>query len=131
MNNAMKGVLLSGLVLPGLGQVVLRSYRRGFTLMLIVCAAVVTIVVKAVDRALAVLEKIVSEGGSPDLESISAAVSQAVTATDHVTVNLASLLIFVGWLAGMVDAYRTGKKMDMEKTMDPRPEGRSGGEFEV
>ena len=36
MKNSLKGALLSGLVFPGLGQVVLKHYKRGFALMLTV-----------------------------------------------------------------------------------------------
>ena len=38
MKNSMKGALLSGLVFPGLGQIALKRYRRGFALMLTVMA---------------------------------------------------------------------------------------------
>jgi len=38
MSNSLKAALLSGLVFPGIGQVVLKRYRRGVVLMLIVLA---------------------------------------------------------------------------------------------
>ena len=125
MNNAMRGVLLSGLVLPGLGQVVQKSYKRGIALMLIVLAAVITILVKAVGKALVILEKVEFADGPIDLESIYAAARQAVTAADRLEGNAALLLIAAGWLAGVVDAYLTGKKMDLEMHSSEKPPGRS------
>ncbi len=112
MKNAIKGMLLSGLVLPGLGQVVLKSYRRGISLILLVLIAFITIVVSAARQAVVVLEKVASEGGVVDMESISHAASQATTNADHMLYNLALLLILICWLVGMVDAYTTGKKID-------------------
>ena len=112
MKNAIKGMLLSGLVLPGLGQVVLKSYRRGISLMLLVLIAFVTIVVSAARQAIVILEKIAAEGGAVDMESISNAASQATTHADHMLYNLALLLILICWIVGMVDAYTTGKKID-------------------
>ena len=34
MNNALKGAFLSGLIFPGLGQVVQKHYKRGVLIML-------------------------------------------------------------------------------------------------
>jgi len=121
MNNAMKGALLSGLVLPGLGQIVLKSYKRGIALMAGVLGAVFVIVAKTVQQALAILEKVTSEGGPVDMESVSNAANQATTATDSLIVNLAFGLIVLCWIAGVVDAYHTGKKKDMGATRQIEP----------
>ncbi len=114
MKNAMKGALLSGLVLPGLGQVALKSYKRGIALMLGVFGAVAVIVAKTVQQALTILEKVASEGGPVDMQSVSNAANQATTAADSLIFNLAFGLIIICWVAGVVDAYYTGKKMDRE-----------------
>lgn len=114
MKNAMKGALLSGLVMPGLGQVVLKSYKRGIALMLVVFAAFSVIVVKTVQHALTILETVASEGGSVDMESVANAANQATAAADSLVFNLAFGVIAICWVAGMVDAYYTGKKKDME-----------------
>ena len=115
MKNAIKGVLLSGLVLPGLGQVVLKIYKRGIALMLLVLIAFISIVVNASRQAFVVLEKVAAEGGAVDMESISHAASQATTTGDHLLLNVALLLILVCWLVSVVDAYTTGRKIDREE----------------
>lgn len=115
MKNALKGMLLSGLVLPGLGQVVLKSYKRGIALMLLVLIAFISIVVTASRQALAILEKVAAEGGAVDMELILNAASQATTTTDHLLFNIALLLIFVCWIVSVVDAYTTGRKIDTEE----------------
>ena len=114
MNNSLKGVFWSGLIFPGLGQVVLKRYKRGAVIMLTVLVSLSVVVVKAVQHALAILEKIESEGGAISMSTISNAASQASTASGSLTFNLVLLLVILCWIIGAVDAYRIGKKKDIE-----------------
>jgi len=115
MNNSLKGALLSGLLFPGLGQVFLKHYKRGIALMLTVLVSLLVIVVEAVQKAFTILEKIESEGGTIDMNSISNAATQASTTSGSLIFSFALLLIIFCWLIGVVDAYRIGKKKDMEQ----------------
>ena len=114
MNNSLKGALLSGLIFPGLGQIVLKHYKRGAVIMLTVLVSLSVVVVKAVQHALAILEKIESEGGAISMSTISNAATQASTTSVSLTFNLILLLIILCWIIGVVDAYRIGKKKDIE-----------------
>ena len=58
MKNAIKGALLSGLVLPGLGQVFFRRYLRGVVLMVTVCASLSVMAALILEKAVPILEKI-------------------------------------------------------------------------
>lgn len=115
MNNSLKGAFLSGLVFPGLGQVVLKHYKRGAVIILTVLVSLSIVVVKAVQHALAILEKIQSEGGAISMSTISDAATQASTTSGSLTFNLALLLVILCWIIGVVDAYRIGKKKDIEE----------------
>jgi hypothetical protein len=112
MKNALKGALLSGLVFPGLGQLALKRYPRGFALLLTVLAALCVMIVTAVRQVHAILDRIETEGGLPDGDTISQAAAQAVSGNPVITA--VSLLIVVCWIAGIIDAYRIGKQMDLE-----------------
>ena len=68
MNNSLKGALLSGLVYPGLGQVMLKYYKRGAVLMIAITATLLAVLIKAVQQAFTILEKIESEGGEIDFK---------------------------------------------------------------
>jgi TM2 domain-containing membrane protein YozV len=114
MKNALKGTLLSGLVFPGLGQVYLKHYKRGIALMLIVSGSVLVIVVKAVLQAFTILEKIASEGQAIDMSTILNAATQASTTSDSLLYNFLLLLTILCWIIGIIDAYRIGKKRDLE-----------------
>ncbi len=114
-NNSLRGAFLSGLVFPGLGQIVLKHYTRGIALMLTISVSLVVIIVKAVQQALVILQKIELEGGIIDMSTISNAATQASAASDSLILNLALLLIIFCWIIGIIDAYRIGKKKDREQ----------------
>ena len=114
MNNAMKGALLSGLVFPGLGQLVLRHYRRGLVIMLAVLISLSVIVIKAVHYARIILENIEMQGDVIDMTAISNAATRESLQSGSVTLNLLMVFIIVCWIAGTVDAYIIGKKKDRE-----------------
>ena len=114
MTQALKGALLSGLVLPGLGQVALKHYKRGIALMLIILVALFVLVAQATHQALTILERIEVEGGVLDLSTISNAATQASTNTSTTIFTIALFLILSCWIIGTIDAYRLGKKKDSE-----------------
>jgi len=115
MKNSIKGAFLSGVVFPGLGQVILRHYIRGAVIILTVLVSLFVVIVIAVQNALAILEKIGAEGGTISMSTISNAATQASTASESLIFKFLLLLIIFCWIIGTVDAYRIGKKKDIEK----------------
>jgi len=114
MSQAMKGTLLSALVFPGAGQLALRSYVRGFTLLAIVTVSLVLIIVGVMVEAEAVLAEVQSRGGVLDLTEITRLSEAAVSSSDHALVGYAGWAILVCWVVGIVDAWRTGRRLDRE-----------------
>jgi len=121
MNNSLKGAFLSGLIFPGLGQVALKHYKRGAVIIIAVLVSLSIVVVKAVQHALAILEKIQPEGGAISISTISDAATQASTTSGSLTFNLALLLVILFWIIGAIDAYRIGKKNDIEEGSTTQP----------
>jgi TM2 domain-containing membrane protein YozV len=115
MKHSLRGALLSGAVFPGLGQMVLRHYVRGITLMLVVSACLFVIVGMAVKEALAILETIQMQTGAIDSATLSRVAVQASTRSDSGVFKFFLFLMVFCWLAGIVDAYRIGKKKDLEE----------------
>jgi beta-lactamase regulating signal transducer with metallopeptidase domain len=103
------------LVFPGLGQVVLRHYKRGIALALAVTLSLLVVVVKALRQAFAILEKIEAEGRVIDMSTISSVAAQTSTTSDSLVYNVVLLLIILLWILGIVDAYRLGRKKDLEE----------------
>jgi hypothetical protein len=114
MKNSMKGALLSGLVFPGLGQIALKHYWRGFALVLAVMAGLYIMIVTAVQQAYVILDTLEAEGGMPDSDTISQAAAQAAAASDSPMITAVSVLILVCWIVGIIDAWRIGKQKDLE-----------------
>ena len=115
MRNAMKGVVLSGLVMPGLGQIVLKHYKKGIVLILAVSAALAILIGEAVRQALAIVDKLDLSGGAVDIDTISNAVGQASNASQGFIFKLLFYLIVFCWIVGIVDAYRIGRRKDLEE----------------
>ena len=114
MNNSLKGALLSGLVYPGLGQVMLKYYKRGAVLMIAITVTLLAVLIKAVQQAFTILEKIESEGGEIDMSTILSTATQASTTSDSLIFKLLLWLVIFCWIIGVVDAYRIGRKKDIE-----------------
>ncbi len=115
MKNSLKGAFLSGLIFPGLGQIILKRYKRGAVIMFTILVCMSVFVVKAVQHALGILEKIESQGGAISISTISNAATQASTTSGNLTFNLVLLLVIICWIIGVVDAYRIGKIKDIEE----------------
>ena len=114
MNNSLKGVIFSGLVIPGLGQVILKHYKRGAVIILAVLSSLVVILIKAVQQAFAIIEKIELSGDVIDMSAISNAAADASTKSDSLIFKLLWLVVILCWIFGAVDAYRIGRKKDIE-----------------
>lgn len=112
MKYSIKGALLSGLVFPGSGQIALKRYQRGIVLMLTVFASLSVIVMKAVEQAFSILDRIDIEGGAVDMNAITDAATQASSGTGDLVFNIAVLLVVACWVFAIIDAYIIGKEMD-------------------
>jgi TM2 domain-containing membrane protein YozV len=125
MNNAIKAALLSGFVFPGLGQIYLKRYKRGLTIMILVLLALGLIIRTVIASALESLKAIESGGGIADMETISNLAS-IDSARSGIYLNLISLFVFCCWLFSVADAYRIGKRslpgIDNEKEFPAIPD---------
>jgi len=103
---------LSGLVFPGLGQVILGAKKRGGLLILAAVVFFGVIVFSATRKAFRILEILADEGKPLDFQAISEAATRAATTTGTVVFNLFFLLLVFCWLFSIVDAYRIGARQD-------------------
>lgn len=114
IKNALKGALLSGLVLPGLGQLAQKRYRAAAALLLSSLVGLVVMIMVAVRQVRAVLDRLAAAGGHADLKSISAAAARVAPGAERWLFD-ASLLLMMGvWVVGVFDAIRGGRRMDRQ-----------------
>jgi hypothetical protein len=111
MNSSLKGAFLSGLVYPGLGQIVQKHYFRGIALIGIVTVSLVATIISASRQAQEILRNIESSGGGYDVSTILHQAAISSGQTDR-TMGISSLLIIGCWVAGIIDAYLSGKRID-------------------
>jgi hypothetical protein len=112
MTRSIKAALLSGLVFPGLGHMLLKQYLRGSILMLAALIASAAIVTVAVRRALTVIDSMNSGEIPVDTEAISELVSNSISSADNSIVNFSLLALAACWLIGIIDSYRLGITQD-------------------
>ncbi len=114
MKTATKAALLSGLVLPGLGQIYLKRYRRGIVILVLVLLALGVIIGTLTAAALQSLKAIESKGGVTDIETIS---NQAIIDSAQMGIYLRIILLFIlcCWVYSVVDAYRIGMRGESKK----------------
>lgn len=112
MTKALKGVLLSGLVLPGLGQIVLKQYRRGLAFVVAVSAGMALLMVKVAQTAMAIVERAGPAAENMDINQMVTSTNQAVAEAGTLGYQLALALIIAAWVFGAVDAYVVGRKLD-------------------
>ena len=115
MKKSLKGALLSGLVFPGYGQFVLKHYIRGIALILMCLTCLAVIGAKLRQQIFIVLENIEYGEGAIDMSGILNAVNLTDTTSGDVIYRFASLLLLFCWIIGIVDAYRIGRRKDLEE----------------
>ena len=108
MKRPSKAALLSGLVLPGIGHIVLKQYLRGSVLMLVSLLALSVIVTGISQRVWIIVDRINSGDIPVDAGAIAELVSSSTSAADSVIGNIALLVLAACWLIGIIDSYRLG-----------------------
>jgi TM2 domain-containing membrane protein YozV len=109
MKTAIKAALLSGFVFPGLGQIYLKRYKRGLTILILVLLALGVIIGTVTVSALESLKAIQSGGGIADMETISNLAS-IDSARSGIYLRLILLFVVCYWLFSVADAYKIGKR---------------------
>ncbi len=108
MKRSSKAALLSGLIFPGIGHIVLKQYLRGSVLMLFALLALSVIVTRIYQQALTIVDRINSGDIPVDTAAIAEMVSNSTSAADSFIENIAVLVLGACWLIGIIDSYRLG-----------------------
>ena len=110
----MKGALLSGLVFPGLGQLVLKHYRRAAAFIVAASAGAAVIVLQAVQRAMQIVAQFDPANTIPDVDQILQLVHRSGTPRQALFYHLALLLLGGSWGLSVLDAYLGGRALDRD-----------------
>jgi hypothetical protein len=112
MKKSMKAVLLSAFVFPGAGHFFLKKHLTGTVLAGSAFISLYLVVSKTVERALQIFEKIQLGEVPPDITTITELVTRQSTGTDAKLLNIASAVLIISLLIGLIDSYRVGRAQD-------------------
>ena len=112
MKLSLKSALFSALVGPGIGHLVLKSYRRAAVFIVATLAALYLILGHALDRVNAVVQKINSGQVSLDAESIRQALDESAKLAGANVASMAMFGLVAIWVIALFDAIRIGRFKD-------------------
>ncbi|MEB8434281.1 hypothetical protein OO007_18735 [Cocleimonas sp. KMM 6892] len=119
MKNSLKAALLSALVLPGAGQIVLKRYLSGVLFALVSIIALSVIVAKIIKFSSLIVAKI-NNGALDQGGGLIGILSNSMVEVNTGVMNTAFLIYLGVWILSILDAYRVGdlvdKKQDRQKT---------------
>ena len=120
MSKSTKAALLSALVFPGSGHIYLKRYIPGGVLIAAALAATYHIVSIAVQNALSIVEQIQRGEVSADAISITELATQQSAANGSQSIELATIVLILCWIIGIVDAYRLGQAQDRTEKLSEK-----------
>ncbi len=116
MKNSLKAALLSALVLPGAGQIMLKRYFSGAVFALISLIALSVIIAKVIELSSVIVEKLNNSVLDSTGGGIMGILSNSMVEANTGVMNTAFLIYLGVWLLSIVDAYRVGDIADKKKT---------------
>ncbi len=121
MSKSSKAALLSALVFPGAGHLLLKRYITGAVLVCAALAALYLIATDILERALAIVEKIERGEVSPDVAAIAESLSRLPMGNESRLLDAALPVLVICWVIGIADSYRCGRALDKQaiKGSDP------------
>ncbi len=108
MKRSSKAALLSGLIFPGIGHMILKQYLRGSVLMLSALVAFSIIVTRVFQRALTIVDRFNSGDVPVETGVIAEMLSNSTNGADSFIENTAVIILGICWLIGIIDSYRIG-----------------------
>lgn len=115
MKKHTKAALLSAFVFPGLGHMIVKKYVAGGILLALALSSLIFLIADAVQQALELSAKLQSGEVGLDSASISQLLSGQVTGTEALLGNIATLVLVLCWLIGIIDSYRAGRALENQQ----------------
>ncbi len=112
MKKAAKAALWSIFIFPGGGHFFLKKPLPGTMIVVFTVAALTVVVIKAVERAMQIVEKVESGEIPFDPILIAEQVSMQSMQADSQLLDIAWYLLIAIWLFAAIDAYRRGRIAD-------------------
>lgn len=102
-----KATLLSALVFPGMGQILLKRYYRAALFCLVALGSLAILVNIAIEQALVISDQIISGQVATDIHSISVLVTQSASKDAAQSRTVTDILLVV-WVLSILDTRLFG-----------------------
>ena len=116
MKKTVKATLYSTLIFPGVGHFSLDRYRRGLIIFLPAFLSFVFLLHNALSKAFALTDKIQRGELPQDPQAIALLIAAEPTSSELLMLRIATWVLLVCWISGIIDAYRLGKIADQAQS---------------
>jgi len=112
MSQSLKAALFSAFIFPGSGQFLLKKHIRGALLASVSILCVWVLLSTALDKAQEISRKIESGEIPLDIARITEEVTRLAAGSGAQQAEIATYVLLICWLVGIVDAYWVGRTQD-------------------
>jgi hypothetical protein len=110
MNLATKAALFNALIFPGWGQIYLKKYKKGISIIIAIIAGVVSILLSVIQTTITILKVTPFKKGTITFISVFQLAIDSIKALDRYYLFLILLSMILLWIFSIIDAYISGKK---------------------
>lgn len=110
---ALKAALLSALVFPGCGHLLLKSYLKAALLAATAIACLYLLLSNIVEVAEGISVKIQTGEIPLEVAPITEAISNQLAGGSTQQINVSTFFLLFCWLVGIVDSYRVGRSLQV------------------
>ena len=112
MKRSLKAVLLSTLVYPGAGHILLKKYVSSLILIAVASTSLFILISNAFTKAMLISEKVINGEIQPDISVIRDLIARYQTPEEAQVVNIATVILILAWLISIFDSYRVGRAQE-------------------
>jgi hypothetical protein len=119
MNRATKGALFNALLFPGWGQVYLKKYKKGISIIVAISAGIISILWSVAQATINILKIAPFKKGTVTFITVVQLAIDAVKSLNlfYLYLMLSSMILL--WIFSIIDAYMSGKK-EIKSTVSPK-----------
>ncbi|MBC8210512.1 MAG: hypothetical protein H8E21_05540 [Gammaproteobacteria bacterium] len=116
MKTPIKVALLSALVIPGAGHFHLKRYKSAVILIGSSLAGLYYIISNVVEKSLQIVEQIQTGAIQLNDSTITTLLTQHTGAAETQRLDIATAVLLICWLVGIIDSYRAAHAQGKNKT---------------
>lgn len=110
MNSATKAALFNALLFPGWGQIYLKKYKKGISIIIAIIAGVISILWSVTQATITILKIAPFKKGTVTFITVVQLAINAIKALNLSYLFLILFSIILLWIFSIIDAYLIGKK---------------------